>query len=243
MKTTLQIGSFEVEKDFSLEKIPENRLVINTINAYSWTMTDKYPVFKKALQESDILLPDGVSIVWAARLLTGERIKKTAGADLHKILLENLQKTEGRCFYLGASNSTLERITHRIRLEYPSVEVATYSPPFKTVFSEEDNVEMHKVINEFKPDVVFVGMTAPKQEIWIHQNYQYIDTHILCGIGAVFDFYAETKKRPPRWMINCGLEWFGRLCMEPSRLWKRYLLYNAVFVWKIFQLYFKQCNK
>ena len=95
---------------------------------------------------------------------------------------------------------------------------------------------MIKVVNRFKPDVLFVGMTAPKQEKWIFENAYRLETHIITGIGAVFDFYAGTKKRPSKWMINWGLEWLGRLVSDPKRLWKRYIIYNPVFIYKILRL-------
>lgn len=239
MENSIQIGDFKVVRDFDCISLPEKKTIINTINAYSWTVTSKNPVFKEALQKSDILLPDGVSIVWAAKFLTKEKIKKVAGADLHNKLLALLNKVGGSCFYLGSTQNTLNLLEAKVKKEYPNITVKTYSPPYKKVFSEEDNQAMYAAINSFSPDVVFVGMTAPKQEIWIHENVQFIHTKIICGIGAVFDFYAETKKRPPRWMIHCGLEWLGRLIAEPKRLWKRYLVYNAVFIYEILQVYFR----
>lgn len=239
MYDIVKLGDFDIVTNFVLTEFPEKTLIVNTINAYSWTMTDRFPDFKKALQTSDVLLSDGVSVVYAARLLAGERIKKMAGADLHLLLLELLNKKKGRCFYLGASLATLDLIKKRLKKEYPHITVETYSPPFKTQFTETDNQEMYDAINKFAPDVVFVGMTAPKQETWIYHNHKNINTKVICGIGAVFDFYAETKKRPSLWMINCGLEWFGRLITDPRRLWKRYLVYNAVFMYKIGIIYVK----
>ena len=127
----------------------------------------------------------------------------------------------------------LQRIKQRLKVEYPSIQVAMYSPPYKSSFSKEDNDAMINRIQEFCPDVLFVGMTAPKQELWIYQNRNRIQVPIMCGIGAVFDFYAGTKQRPAQWMINCGLEWLGRLLSEPKRMWKRYLVYNCVFLYDI----------
>ena len=239
MYDVVKLGDFDVATNFVLEDFPEKTLIVNTINAYSWTMTDRYPDFKKALQTSDVLLPDGVSIVYAARILAGKHIKKIAGADLHFLLLDLLNKNSGRCFYLGASQATLDLIKRRLKKEYPNIAVETFSPPFKKVFTDSDNQEIFDAINLFSPDVVFVGMTAPKQETCIYHNHNNINTKIICGIGAVFDFYAETKKRPSQWMVNCGLEWLGRLITDPRRLWKRYLVYNIVFMYKIGVLYTK----
>ncbi len=237
------VGDFEIASCFQLDKLPERRCVINTINAYSWVMTNSDFVFKKALQTSDVLLPDGVGVVSATRLLTGIKIKKIAGADLHRMLLELLEKKQGSCFYLGASDKTLEKIKLRLSKEYPSIKVGMYSPPYKAQFLEEDNRLMIEAIQRFEPDVVFVGMTAPKQESWIFQNHKFIDTSVICGIGAVFDFYSGTKSRPPQWMIDWNLEWFGRLISEPRRMWKRYLVYNCVFLYDIFKVYMKRGRK
>lgn len=240
MEETFRFSDFDVATDFRITEIPKQRCIINTINAYSWVMTDSNPDFKKALQTSDVLLPDGVSIVFAARLLASRRIRKVAGADLHQMLLDALDAEGGRCFYLGASSDTLQKIEERLRREYPAIKAGSYSPPYKAEFSAEDNEKMWQAINTFSPDVVFVGMTAPKQELWIYRNIDELQTRVICGIGAVFDFYAGTQKRPPQWMISCGLEWLGRLIGSPKRLWKRYLVYNLVFLYKLSGLYFNR---
>ena len=232
----IKLSDYTITSNFKLEIIPEGRIIINTINAYSWVMADKDFLFRKALINSDYLLPDGVSISWAARFLNNENISKFAGADLHQLLLYLLDKRHGKCFYLGASEQTLHSIKKRLSLDFPNVKVESYSPPFKASFSSLDNEDMIKVVNRFKPDVLFVGMTAPKQEKWIFENAYRLETHIITGIGAVFDFYAGTKKRPSKWMINWGLEWLGRLVSDPKRLWKRYIIYNPVFIFKILRL-------
>ena len=172
----------------------------------------------------------------AARFLKGKRIFKIAGADLHKMLLATLNKTSGSCFYLGSTDQTLQKIQEKMAVDYPNIRVGSYSPPYKNKFDSVDNQQMLQHINDFKPDVLFVGMTAPKQEKWIFENKNKIDANITCAIGAVFDFYAGTIKRPPQWLISSGLEWFGRLLSDPKRLWKRYIIYNPVFVWRILKL-------
>ncbi|WP_207425341.1 WecB/TagA/CpsF family glycosyltransferase [Pedobacter sp. SYSU D00535] len=215
-----------------LEKLgSKSKILINTINQYSYIVTRQDQGFKKALMESDVLLPDGVGIVAAIKLLTGKTIKKIAGADLHQHLLEKLNREGGSCFYLGSSESTLNKIRERIAEEYPNVKVGTYSPPYKPEFSKEDDQQMIDAVNAFKPDVLFVGMTAPKQEKWAHTHKSQLDTKIITSIGAVFDFYAGTVERPGKIWINMGMEWLGRLVKEPKRLWKRYLYFGPVFVY------------
>lgn len=211
-----------------------DKLLINTINQYSYCIAEKDSDFKTALQQSDILLPDGVGIVSAVRLLTGEKIKKIAGADIHQYLLEELNRKKGSCFYLGSSSTTLQKISNRLSKEYPNIKVGVFSPPFKKDFSDADNLQMKEVVNAFRPDVLFVGMTAPKQEKWSFQHKIDLDVSIICSIGAVFDFYAGTIERPSPFWINIGLEWFVRLLKEPSRMWKRYLYYGPVFIGSIF---------
>jgi len=208
----------------------DTKCLINTINQYSYIIAEKDPVFKTALQASDVLLPDGIGIVAAAKLLEGKKIKKIAGADLHQYLLEKLQEKHGSCFYLGSSEKTLQAIKARLEKEYPAIKSGYYSPPFKPVFSDDDNARMIEAVNSFKPDVLFVGMTAPKQEKWNHDHCDELDTNIICSIGAVFDFYAGTIERPGKIWIKLGLEWFIRLLKEPKRMSKRYIYYGVPFV-------------
>lgn len=218
----------------SLKELPFNSsLLVNTINQYSFCMANEDLGFKESLQMSDILLPDGISVVAAEYVLTGKIIKKISGADLHQHLLKELDEKGGSCFYLGASESTLAKIKLKMAKEHPHVKVGTYSPPFKKDFTAEENKAMIDAINAFKPDVLFIGMTAPKQEKWAYENKPQINAKIICTVGAVFDFYAGTVKRPSNLMIGLGLEWLGRLVKEPKRLWKRYLFYGPIFVWLI----------
>ena len=207
----------------------KGKIIINTLNQYSYCIAKKDSEFRQSLKESDILLPDGVGIVAAARILKGTKIKKIAGADLHRFLLEKLNRERGSCFYLGSTNQTLEVIKQRIAAEYPNIQVESYSPPYKPSFSREENRLMVEKVNSFKPDVLLIGMTAPKQEKWSFQHKNLLQTKMICSIGAVFDFYAGTVERPGNIWINNGLEWFGRLLNEPRRMWKRYLYYGIVF--------------
>lgn len=205
-------------------------VLINTINQYSYCIAEKNDLFKESLRNSDVLLPDGVGITAAVKLLTGNKINKIAGADLHQHLLERLNKAGGRCFYLGSSKGTLKKIVDRVEAEFPNIKVGTFSPPYKTAFSEADNRAMLKAVNEFEPDVLFVGMTAPKQEQWAYAHKEQLRAGIICSIGAVFDFYAGTVARPKDIWIKLKLEWFIRLLKEPKRMSRRYLYYGPIYV-------------
>ncbi len=217
-----------------LSAIPtEKKCVINTVNAFSYCEAKNDDEFNSALVNSTVLLPDGISIVLAAKLLNKQNIQKIAGADIHQYLLEQANANNQKVFYLGASESTLQLITTKLQQEFPNITVASYSPPYKAVFSEEDNAIMLLKINTFKPDVLFVGMTAPKQEKWVREHKEKINANTIVSIGAVFDFYAGTVKRAPKWMIALGLEWLYRLVKEPRRMWRRYLIGNTKFCWYV----------
>ena len=213
-----------------LSELPEERLLISTLNAYSFNNTQKDRPFRRALLKSSLILPDGISIVLAMRFLSGEKLKKIAGADLLEWELTRLQGLKGKCFFLGSNEYTLKKIYERVKIEYPDIEVDYYQPPFKSRFTSDDNLAMLQAVNSFSPDVLFIGMTAPKQEKWAVGHFNELKANHVCCIGAAFDFYAGTIKRAPDWMINIGLEWFYRLIREPRRNWKRYIVGNTVFI-------------
>ncbi|MDD4143474.1 MAG: WecB/TagA/CpsF family glycosyltransferase [Prolixibacteraceae bacterium] len=213
-----------------LPGIPHKKLLINTVNAHSFNVAQKDPFYAKALLASDILLPDGISIVLAKKLLNRKMIKKIAGADLFHHEMKRLNEISGTCFFLGSNRRTLDRIIEQSQQEYPNVRVFTHSPPYSENFSPVDSQHMISVVNRCKPDVLFIGMTAPKQEKWAYEHFDKLEAGHICSIGAVFDIYAGNVKRAPLWMINSGLEWFYRLIKEPRRLWRRYLLGNFIFI-------------
>jgi N-acetylglucosaminyldiphosphoundecaprenol N-acetyl-beta-D-mannosaminyltransferase len=205
--------------------------VVNTISPHSYIIARKDSLFREALVASDVIIPDGIGIIMAARVLTGRHIKKIAGYDLHELIINALNEREGTCFYLGSSVAILRKIKERLSREQPAVRAGSFSPPYKTLFNDDDNVSMIKVVNEFRPDVLFVGMTAPKQEKWVYENRHLINAPMICSIGAVFDFYAGTVKRPGKFWISIGLEWMPRLFHEPRRLWRRTFISTPLFIW------------
>ena len=215
---------------------PEGKFLIDTVNAHSFVVAQKDEAFAKALMNSDALLPDGISIVKACRWLGTENVpfEKIAGADLFAYEMGKLEAKGGTCFFLGSSPSTLEKIVERAAKEYPHIDIKTYSPPYKAVFSPEENQAMVDAVNAADPDLLWVGMTAPKQEKWLDEHWAELDIHCHAGaIGAVFDFFAGTVERAPRKWIDLGLEWFYRLIKEPRRTWRRYLVNNPKFCWLV----------
>jgi len=216
-----------------LQNLPNGKLLINTINAHSFNIAQKDTIYASALASSDILLPDGISIVFANQMLTSTKLTKIAGADLFFYEMERLNISGGKCFFLGSTQETLNKMINRAQILYPHVIIKGFSPPYVDSFTQQDNDQMLEVINNFKPDVLFVGMTAPKQEKWAFENYDKLIAGHICNIGAVFDFFAGNIDRAPGWIIDFGFEWLYRFYKEPRRLWRRYLLGNFIFIYYI----------
>ena len=220
-------------------QIPDGKTLINTINAHSYNTAQKDEAFAEALSKGDYLIPDGASIVKACRWLKAKSQPKEriAGWDLFMFEMERLNKTpRPKVMFFGSSEKVLSLIRERAATDYPTMDVVTYSPPYKPEFSEEDNRAMVKAINDADPDLLWIGMTAPKQEKWAYGHWQELNIHCHCGtIGAVFDFYAGTIKRAPLWWQEHSLEWLYRLIMEPRRMWRRYIIGNAKFLHYIYK--------
>lgn len=193
------------------------------LNPHSFYIAEQTPDFKQALLQCDILLPDGIGICQSIAKYKQTQVQKIAGDDLHRRLLEELDRLpDARIFYLGSSDDTLNRIRTRLATEHPSLCVGTFAPPFADQFSDEENQTMVDAIERFAPDVLLVGMTAPKQELWIDKHRAQLHTpRLIAAIGAVFDYYSGTTPRAPQWAIDLKVEWAYRLLQHPQKMWRR----------------------
>ena len=244
-----------------LASLPEGKLLINTINAHSYNTARKDKLFAEALTNGDVLIPDGVSIVKACRWIKAKSQPKEriAGWDLFEFEMNKLEKESVKCemlnvkleennsplntqhstlkktvMFMGSSQKVLDLIVKRAAEVFPHLKVVTYSPPYKPEFSDEDNKAIIEVINAANPDLLWIGMTAPKQEKWTYSHWKELNIHCHVGtIGAVFDFFAGTVERAPMWWQRHGLEWLYRLLKEPKRMWRRYIIGNALFLWNM----------
>ena len=223
----------------ALKAVPEGKWLINTINAHSFNTAQKDSLFAEALKQGDYLIPDGASVVKACRWLKAKSQpqERIAGWDLFVMEMQRLNAKGRECakrqrvMFMGSSEHVLQLIRQRAAADYPCLEVVTYSPPYKPEFTAEDNAAIIKAINEADPDLLWIGMTAPKQEKWAYTHWQQLDIHCHVGtIGAVFDFYAGTALRAPLWWQEHSLEWLYRLLKEPRRMWRRYVLGNPLFI-------------
>lgn len=217
-----------------LEAIPDGKTLINTINAHSYNVARKDELFAEALQKGDYLIPDGVSIVKACKWINAKSKPKerVAGYDLFEYEMDKLNRKGGTVMFMGSSENTLALDVKQAAVTYPNLKVVTYSPPYKPVFNDEDNSAIIEAINNANPDLLWIGMTAPKQEKWTYSHWNELNIHCHVGtIGAVFDFFAGTVARAPQWWQDHGLEWLYRLIKEPRRMWRRYIIGNTVFLW------------
>lgn len=162
--------------------------------------------------------------------------ERIAGWDLFTMEMERLNQKGGTCFFMGSSEKVLNLIREKAKTVYPNIRIETYSPPYKPEFSEEENRAIIEAINRANPDLLWIGMTAPKQEKWAYRHWNELDIHCHCGtIGAVFDFFAGTMERAPLWWQEHSLEWLYRLLKEPKRMWRRYIIGNTLFIWNVFR--------
>lgn len=202
------------------------------INPHSYAVAAGAPAFATALKEADWLVPDGAGIVLGSRILGGNIRERVTGMDVFLGLSRALDAGGGaRVFFLGSTEETLGQIREKLAVDFPRLTVAgTYSPPFKPEYSEQDVDAMLEVINAARPDVVWVGLTSPKQDLWLHRVRGRLDARFAAGVGAVFDFYVGRIKRSPEVFQRLGLEWLPRLLQEPRRLWRRTFVSAPIFL-------------
>lgn len=222
----------EIVNDKISKNIKDKPFVFTCANPHSLNVAQNDKVFYDALNNSDATVADGVGVTLVAKLLkinTGPRI---TGHDFFDAVMNSLNKSEGSVFFFGSSESVLSIISSKLKQKYPNIKLAgTLSPPFRE-WSDEENIEMINTINTTNPDVLWVGMTAPKQEKWIEANRYKLKVCTVGAIGAVFDFFAETYPRAPLCATNLGLEWLFRLIKEPKRMWKRNFVSTPLFLYR-----------
>ncbi|MDC1278275.1 WecB/TagA/CpsF family glycosyltransferase [Pelagibacteraceae bacterium] len=208
---------------------------LSTINTNSFLVLENDLNFNKALAKSNWIIPDGIGAVLACKLLGLKITERISGSDLFNSLNYNINKKKSYAyFFFGSTEKTLKLIKKKMKLQYPNIKISGYfSPPFKENFNKKETNKMIKYINNKKADVLWVGLTQPKQEKWVYENYSKLNVKFIGSIGAVFDFYAKQVKRAPKFLQILGLEWLYRLLQDPKRLWKRYFYSNFNFFLKI----------
>lgn len=195
------------------------------VNAHSAEMANRDKEFKRSLLSADLLVADGYGVILASKILGAGIKERSTGPDLFIEVSRRLNdQGERSVFYLGGSPATLDAIAERHAVEFPRLRIAgTHAPPYQTTFTDSEMSRMIDIVNEAAPDVLWIGLGAPKQEKWIYRNRSRLQV-ALCGpVGAMFDYFAGNVKMPPRWVEQAGLHWAFRLAQQPKRLWRRNL--------------------
>jgi N-acetylglucosaminyldiphosphoundecaprenol N-acetyl-beta-D-mannosaminyltransferase len=179
---------------------------------------------------SGLTTPDGMPLVWAGRAAGAKHMDRVCGPDLIPALCELATDQGFSPFFYGGRPGVADLLAKRLQHRYPGLKVAgTYAPPFRELSVDEDE-HVVKLINRAKPDMVWVGLSTPKQERWMADHIRRLNANVLIGVGAAFDIHAGQSRRAPHWLQRSGLEWVFRLAHEPRRLWRRYLYNNAPFL-------------
>jgi len=186
--------------------------------------------FKEILNASDLIVPDGMPLIWLGRRRGHHLARRVYGPDLLLAFCEKTKSRGYRHFFYGGEPGVAERLAESLTTRCPGLNaVGMYSPPFRPLSANED-AEMVEMIGRAAPDVLWVGLGTPKQERWMHEHRARLRVPVLVGVGAAFDLLSGRRRQAPRWMREHGLEWSFRLVQEPGRLWRRYLVYGAQFV-------------
>ncbi len=188
------------------------------------------PMLKHIHNRAGLVTPDGMPLVWLGRLRGIRDMDRVYGPDLLLALCEHSVERGYRHFFLGGAEGVAARLAHRLQERFPGLQVAgTYTPPFRPLTLDED-ASLAEAVGKSRADVVWVGLSTPKQERFMAEHVGRLSAPVMIGVGAAFDFHAGLKSQAPYWMQRSGLEWSFRLATEPRRLWKRYLVNNPMFV-------------
>jgi N-acetylglucosaminyldiphosphoundecaprenol N-acetyl-beta-D-mannosaminyltransferase len=183
--------------------------------------------------EAGLVTPDGMPLVWISRLKGHTNVGRVYGPDLMLAFCETSERKGYRHFLYGGGEGVAELLASRLKERFPGLAiVGTYCPPFRALEPDEDDEAVRR-INQARPDIIWVGLSTPKQERWMRAHVGRITAPALVGVGAAFDFHAGLKRQAPRWIQHSGFEWLFRLAAEPRRLWRRYLYNNPRFIFLV----------
>ena len=187
--------------------------------------------FREICRRASIVLPDGVPLVWASRVLGAPIPGRVAGSDLFWALSRLAEKERYSCFLLGSTPRVLARLENVLHRRFPALRIdGSFSPRISPVFSTAENEDIIRRVNAARPDILWVGLGAPRQELWIDANLGKIETRLAVGVGAAFDMCSGSVRRAPVWLQKTGMEWFYRFLREPRRLFRRYFVESASFL-------------
>jgi N-acetylglucosaminyldiphosphoundecaprenol N-acetyl-beta-D-mannosaminyltransferase len=215
----------------AIEQHRKGYVCVTGVHGVSEAQSD--PAFREILNRAFLCTPDGMPLVWVGRCQGARDMDRVYGPDLMLAIMESSEKMGWRHFFYGGANGTAEALKAKLSERFPNIQiVGTYEPPFRPLHPEEIK-QLQDQVRLARPDIMWIGLSTPKQERFMAQHLEKFDVTLMFGVGAAFDFHAGRVPQAPRWMQRSGLEWFYRLCREPRRLWKRYLKNNPLFVARI----------
>lgn len=189
--------------------------------------------FRRILNAAFLNTTDGMPLVWLGRHYVGDEVDRVYGPDLMLELFAATQGGEVSHFLYGGAPGVADDLKAKLEARVPGVRiVGTFTPPFRPLDEVEERA-LIDVVRERKPDLMWIGLSTPKQERFMAEYLPKLDTNVMLGVGAAFDFHSGRVRQAPRWMQRSGLEWFHRLCADPRRLARRYLVNNPLFAWRI----------
>lgn len=187
-----------------------------------------------SVNSANLATPDGMAVVWIGRMRGYKKIRRVYGPDLMREICGISAKKGYRNYLYGSAQATLDKLNMKLNKTCPGLVISgSFSPPFRKLTAEEDG-KIISAINSSNPDIIWVGLGSPKQDLWMREHRGRINAPVMIGVGAAFDFLAGVKPQAPRWIRNNGFEWLFRLATEPRRLWRRYLLDYPAFVYYFF---------
>lgn len=202
-------------------------------NVHLLTECQRDPGLKRIHNRAGMVTPDGMPLVWLSRLKGSPQVSRVYGPDLLQAMCAVSARKGYRNYFYGGAEGVASQLAESLCKQFPGLQVVgTDSPPFRALTEEEDRAAVERV-NAAHPDILWVGLGAPKQERWMAAHQEKVNAHVMIGVGAAFDFLSGAKKQAPKWMQRSGLEWLYRLASEPRRLWKRYLINNPWFVYLV----------
>lgn len=221
---------FDVVKQVAGWIVRKEHVYVCVTGAHGIVESNQNSQVLRAHKTATLVVPDGMPLVWMGRLLGFPKTQRIYGPDLFTAVCAEAQRKGWRIYLYGTTKETLTALTSRLNTLFPRLIICgAYAPPFRQLVPDEDD-DISKTISEAKPHIVFVGLSTPKQEMWMYGHVKKVRANVFIGVGAAFDFVAGTKKQAPIWMRKAGLEWSFRLMHEPRRLWTRYLLVNTRFI-------------
>ena len=229
----VQIDPFSMEETLKhVNEIIENCIITQhvVVNVAKLIMMQRDKNLKEVVNSCDVINADGKGIVWGARLLGLNIPERVAGIDLMLNVIKLADKKKYKVYFLGAKYFIINKAIEQIKSQYPNLQIVGYRDGY---FSESEEEKVTKGIKDSEADILFVGMSSPRKELFLKKYINYMQIPFVMGVGGSFDVIAGYIKRAPIWMQKIGSEWLYRLVSEPKRMWKRYLITNTLFLWMI----------